>query len=134
MALQISPSTHQGNFSATPNSRLFLIYQWVPSIQIIIMVTLSMLRLLSNTAPLCAAPNIAASMRQADVKSGALKNTHVTFTKKKVNSAYIKLDDGSVFKNLGAAIPRKAIGALFITFGCSCTFSFKSCINFSAIK
>ena len=134
MALQISPSTHQGSLSATPNTRRFLIYQWVPSIQIIITVIFIMLRLLSNTAPLCVAPNIAASMRQADVKSGALKKTHVTFTKKKVNSAYIKLDDGSVFKNLGAAIPRRARGASFSTLVCSCNFGFTSCINFSTIR
>ena len=93
-----------------------------------------MLRLLSNTAPLCAAPNIAASMRQADVKSGALKKTQVTFTKKKVTSAYIKLDDGSVFKNLGAAIPRRARGASFNTLVCSYNFGFTSCINFSTIR
>ena len=94
--------------------------------QIVMMLTFNILMLPSNTAPLCTAPNMAASMRQAAAKFGALKNTQVTFTKKKVKRAYIKLPDGSVFKNLGAAMPRRAIGISVKAAVCNCSFGLLS--------
>ena len=50
-----------------------------------------MLKVVNNTAPSFTGENIEVSILHADVKSGALKNTHVTLMKKNVTIASIKL-------------------------------------------
>ena len=64
-----------------------------------------MVRFDKSTAPLGTCENIEVSIRHAEVKSGDLKNTQVTFTRKKVNKARRKLDDCTFFKNRGAIKP-----------------------------
>ena len=55
--------------------------------------TLIMLRVGKSAVPSFTLENIDVSMRQADVKSGDRKNTHVTLIIKKVSRAKRKLED-----------------------------------------
>ncbi len=66
-------------------------------------------------APLFTAPNIEPSMLHALLKSVALKNTQVTFIKKKVNRANKKFAGQIFLRNRGA-----------VNILCTTTFSFLS--------
>lgn len=52
----------------------------------------------NKTAPFGIVENMERSIRQADVKSGALKNTQVTLMRKKVSRARMKFEDSTFFK------------------------------------
>ena len=59
-------------------------------------------KLVNSTAPLGTRENIDVSILHAEVKSGDLKNTHVTFTRKNVSNARKKFDDLTFLKKCGA--------------------------------
>lgn len=94
-----------------------------------------MLRVDSTTAPFGTLLNMDVNSIQADEKSGDLKNTQVTFTKKKVSNARKKLDDTIDFKKRGAAMPLCTItGAVADSAAIFLERFRKSCTAFSTHK
>lgn len=99
---QTIPSIHHEIFPATFNTLVFLINQWQATKQIVINDTLITASHDNNAAPFVTLPNIELSKRQAVLKSVARKNTHVTFTRKKVSNANMKLEEVIFLKKRGA--------------------------------
>src|ERR1700738_2094339 len=130
------PSNHHGVLEATPKTRRLRMNQCVITISVIITATLIILSVSSRVAPLCTRPNMEESILPAEGKSGDLKNTQVTLTRKKVNSAMIKLGDHIFLRNLGAAIPCIATGSAYCSTntGSGLKRRRKSWINFSTHK
>ena len=92
MMLQAIPSNHQGSFSATANTLVFFISQCASTIRKVMMQTSIIASVDSSAVPAFTGENIELSIRQADVKSGDLKNTQVTLIKKKVIMARARFE------------------------------------------
>src|SRR5215212_4859264 len=93
---------HHFVFLATSSAVVFRMNQWVSTIKTITTDTLIISTVASNATPLVVRPNMDDNNLQAVEKSGERKNTHVTFTKKKVRSAIAKLLTALLLKNEGA--------------------------------
>src|SRR5688572_3595896 len=96
------PNNHHGIFDVTFNTLVFLMIQWQATRPIVINEILITAIVPNKAVAPSELPNIDPSNLQAVGKSGDLKNTQVTFTRKNVKSASVKLDEVTVFKNLGA--------------------------------
>lgn len=96
------PSNHHGILEATFNTLVFRIIQWQATNPIVMSEILITASVLNKGPALSDPPNIDSNNLHAVGKSAALKKTQVTFTRKKVNRASVKLDEVTVFKNLGA--------------------------------
>src|SRR4030095_10727928 len=90
MAVQTIPTIHHFVFCATSSTVVLRINQCVATINTTTTETFIISIVGSRGAPLLTRVNIDVSNRHAVVKSGERKNTHVTFTKKKVNNAMKK--------------------------------------------
>src|SRR5205085_8039598 len=88
---QITASSHQGIFSATVSTLVFLIIQWNATSNTMITETLMMASVVSKASALGTPENMDVSKCQALVKSGDRKKNKVTLMKKKVTMASIKL-------------------------------------------
>ena len=100
--VQARATTHHFVFCATANTDVLRINQWVPTSNTVTTATLMISSVGRSAVPFLAKPNMEPKMRQAVVKSAARKNTHVTFTRKKVNRAPKKRCVVLLRKNAGA--------------------------------
>src|SRR5664279_3998559 len=91
MAVQTIPNNHQGILPVTFNTMVFLISQCAITRATMIRLTLAISTQDNTAAPEEFLMNIECKMRQAEVKSGDLKNTQVTLIRKKVQRARKKL-------------------------------------------
>ncbi|MGZ5189866.1 MAG: hypothetical protein ACXWCZ_02540 [Flavisolibacter sp.] len=102
MIAQPKPKIHHGILEVTFKTLVLRIIQWHATRPIVISEILITASVLNSGAAFSDPPNIEPSNLHAVGKSAALKNTHVTFTRKKVKSANVKLEEVTVFQNLGA--------------------------------
>ena len=102
IAVQTIPTIHHFVFFATSNTVVLRINQCVATINTTTTDTFIMSMVGSTGAPLLTLVNMDVSNRHAVPKSGDLKNTQVTFTRKKVNRAIKKFCAVFVRKNAGA--------------------------------
>src|SRR5688500_9300126 len=99
---QTTDTTHHLNFFATSITLVLRMNQCAITIKNITTLTLIISMVGKSAAPFVVCPNIDESIRHAVGKSSALKKTHVTLTRKKVNNAPKKLLKAPLLPRAGA--------------------------------